>query len=285
MAPKSRNNPSLKRRIARLHLSLGRRSHSNAASPMDRDLLSEIDLLRSKLHPLYPQPGGPPHPKFPKTIMHWLLLTEDELDSIAQYYGQTTPNTFTNTYPAPMGWDKDFLARPEETSPQLMPWNDQWLSDYGFARRASSSSSSSNSSTSTLVAPSHGESEPSSPTIPTSDPASRSSTSRSVHTLSNNHRRQRHEPLSSSPPESEPPYPETPLPLSTTERVAIKRRKLGKFMGLRGCDTPVDEMERRTRTLEARLERSMRNEMSRRDDFDRSGDGLRGPPKFGKGML
>lgn len=51
---------------------------------------------------------------------------------------------------------------------------------------------------------------------------------------------------------------ETCLP--DEERLAIKRRMFGKFIGLRGCDTPLQEMEKRVKFLEATVEREMRRE-------------------------
>ena len=269
MAPISRDDPNLQRRISSLHLSLGRGPLSYGSRR--RDLASTIEILSSKLHPLYPQPGGPPHTKFPKTIMHWLLLTEDELDSIAHYYGQSTPDAFTNTYPAPMGWDKEFLARPAQNSPQLMPWDEEWLTHFSLTRRDADSSSTF-SSTETAVASSCMDSWSSSSTtlVSNSAPSSRRPSRAS------DHGQYHHEPTETLPP--------TPPPLTTAERVAIKRRKLGKFMGLRGCDTPVAETERRIGLLEARLERAVRDEIFIRDDLEGCG-GSRRPPKFGKGLL
>ncbi|EMC95126.1 hypothetical protein BAUCODRAFT_56154, partial [Baudoinia panamericana UAMH 10762] len=75
-------------------------------------LLRKIATLQLKLAPLVPLPSGPPHPAFPKTLMAFHLLTEEELDSIAHYYHQSTPGPWSNHYPACMNWDKDFLARP-----------------------------------------------------------------------------------------------------------------------------------------------------------------------------
>lgn len=48
--------------------------------------------------------------------------------------------------------------------------------------------------------------------------------------------------------------------LSSEERLAIKRRMFGKFIGLKGCDTPVEEMEKRVKFLEGRIERAIRRE-------------------------
>ncbi|EGP87303.1 uncharacterized protein MYCGRDRAFT_19289, partial [Zymoseptoria tritici IPO323] len=73
-------------------------------------LAKKIATLQLRLAPLVPLPTGPPHPAFPKTLMAFHLLTEEELDSIAHYYHQSTPGIWTHQYPATMNWDKDFLA-------------------------------------------------------------------------------------------------------------------------------------------------------------------------------
>lgn len=48
--------------------------------------------------------------------------------------------------------------------------------------------------------------------------------------------------------------------LSDEERLNVKRRMVGKFIGLRGCDTPATEVGRRIKFLEDRFERSVRVE-------------------------
>jgi hypothetical protein len=48
--------------------------------------------------------------------------------------------------------------------------------------------------------------------------------------------------------------------LPEEERVAIKRRMFGKFIGLRGCDTPVGEFEKRVKFFEGKVERGVRRE-------------------------
>jgi hypothetical protein len=59
--------------------------------PNNAALTKQIATLQLELAPLVPLPTGPPHPAFPKTLLAFHLLTEDELDSIAHHYHQSTP--------------------------------------------------------------------------------------------------------------------------------------------------------------------------------------------------
>jgi len=129
------------------------------------DFADKVSHLRLHLEPIYPLPWGLPHASFPKTLLQYHLLTENELDSMAHYYSQSTLNKFTFSYPVAMGWDKEFLE-------------DKDVAD--------------------------------------------------------------------------------------TERVAIKRRKFGKFIGLRGCETPVQEVARKIKRLEKRLDAAMAEERKER---------------------
>ena len=131
-------------------------------APADRnpELAERIANLRLKIAPFVPEPyGGPPHSSYPKMALHFWLLTEDQLDSIAHYYHQSTPNEYTNRYPTAMGWDKAFFAR-----------------------------------------------------------------------LVNN----------------------------PAKRVEIKRRKFGKFIGIKGCETPTEEIALKLRLLEEEMNENMR---------------------------
>ncbi|KIW07923.1 hypothetical protein, variant [Verruconis gallopava] len=129
-------------------------------------LQNKISQMRLKLAPIYPLPSGPPHPAYPKTLLHYWLLTESQLDALAQYYHQISPgNPWRLQYPACMNWDRDFLAVPHSSMGEE-------------ERRAC---------------------------------------------------------------------------LSPEERLAIKRRMFGKFIGLRGCETPMIEVEQRVKLLERKL--------------------------------
>ena len=127
-------------------------------------LAKKIQSLQLKIAPMVPMPdGGRPHSSYPKTILHFWLLTEAQLDSIAHYYHQSTPGAYTNSYPATMNWDSAFFARLAATER-----------------------------------------------------------------------------------------------LSSEQRIAMKRRKLGKFIGLRNCDTPIEEVAFKLQLLEAELQQNLR---------------------------
>ena len=134
-------------------------------APANRNpaLAKKIEQLQLTIRPFYHIPTcAPPIPDFPKTILHFHLLTEQQLDVIAHYYDQSTPTEHTFWYPAPMNWDKAFFDR---------------------------------------------------------------------------------------------------LP-STTEgdamRLGVKRRKVGKFIGLRGCETPAEEIAFKLQLLEAEMAQNLR---------------------------
>lgn len=187
-------------------------------------LAKKIATLQLRLAPLVPLPSGPPHPAFPKTLMAFHLLTEDELDSIAHYYHQSTPGPWSNHYPSNMNWDKDFLARPladakdgknRRHSRRLsLQLEEAWLDDL----------------------------------------------MQTVKDL-------QHAPLvrSQSSPASENernPY----AVLSDRDRIRIKRRKVGKFIGLVGMDTPAEEIAGRIQaSLERAIEKS-REELRRNEE-------------------
>ncbi|KAK4629398.1 hypothetical protein CLAFUW4_08207 [Fulvia fulva] len=187
-------------------------------------LEKKIATLQLRLAPLVPLPGGlPPHPDFPKTLMAFHLLTEDQLDSIAHYYHQSTPGPFTNNYPANMNWDKEFLARRESRTPttpsarerrhskQLSQEENIWLEDLM-------------NTVEDLQAPTAKEGE-------------------GIANGSN-------------------PY----AGLTEKERIRIKRRKVGKFIGLVGMETPVEEIAGRIQnSLDRAVERS-REELRRNEE-------------------
>lgn len=183
-------------------------------------LAKKIATLQLKLAPLVPLPSGPPHPSFPKTLMAFHLLSEDELDSIAHYYHQSTPGPFSNHYPANMNWDKDFLARETaQTSPRV------------HSRRLSQEE---NAFLADLM--------------------------KTVDDLQH--------PIVPSQPEGQEGHAHRNAfaGLSDKDRIRIKRRKVGKFIGLVGMETPAEEIAGRIQaSLERAIERG-REELRRNEE-------------------
>lgn len=188
-------------------------------------LAKRIATLQLQLAPLVPLPSGPPHPAFPKTLMAFHLLTEGELDSIAHYYHQSTPGPWTEHYPSKMNWDKDFLAKPLESLHVSADAVRQ------HTRRLS-----------------HEEREFFDDIMKT------------VEDLSN-------PALLPSQKEGEAGSSTNPYAgLTEKERVRIKRRKVGKFIGLVGMETPAEEIAGR---IQASLERAVeqgREELRRTEE-------------------
>ncbi|KAK4550262.1 hypothetical protein LTR36_003229 [Oleoguttula mirabilis] len=185
-------------------------------------LAKKIATLQLKLAPLVPLPSGPPHPSFPKTLMAFHLLSEDELDSIAHYYHQSTPGPWSNHYPENMNWDKDFLAKeaathhsPRRHSRRLSQEENDFLSDL----------------MKTVEDLQH-------PIVP-SQPEGQEG---------GGHRRNLY------------------AGLSDKDRIRIKRRKVGKFIGLVGMETPSEEIAGRIQaSFERAIERS-REELRRNEE-------------------
>ena len=54
------------------------------------------------LAPLLSIETGLAHPRFPRTLLHYYLLTSAELEELAHFYHQRTPSTFSMQYPMPV---------------------------------------------------------------------------------------------------------------------------------------------------------------------------------------
>ena len=186
-------------------------------------LAKKIATLQLRLAPLVPLPSGPPHPAFPKTLMAFHLLTEDELDSIAHHYHQSTPGPWSNHYPANMNWDKEFLAKPSQ------PPSSSKIGARRHSRRLSQEEKVWREDLMKTVE------DIQAPILPSQSESS---------TGSGN------------------PY----AGLSDKERIRIKRRKVGKFIGLVGMETPAEEIAGRIQaSLERAVERS-REELRRNEE-------------------
>lgn len=185
-------------------------------------LLRKISTLQLRLAPLVPLPSGPSHPAFPKTLMAFHLLTEDELDSIAHYYHQSTPGPWTDRYPSNMNWDKEWLARP---NPGHLVAS---AADAPASRRRPSQWRSGFTADLAKVVEDHQN--------PTGAESSDESNI------------------------------EKYVRLSDRDRMRIKRRKVGKFVGLVGMETPAEEVAGRMlasldRAIDRSREESRRNEL------------------------
>ena len=71
----------------------------------------KISQMRLNIAPIVHVVTGNPAPDFPYTMLSFFLLTEDQLDALAQFYSQDTLSDLTFAYPQIMRWNQDFLSR------------------------------------------------------------------------------------------------------------------------------------------------------------------------------
>lgn len=196
-------------------------------------LAKKIATLQLHLAPLVPLPSGPPHPAFPKTLMAFHLLNEEELDSIASYYHQSTPGIWTYHYPATMNWDKDFLAKPA-CDPLPNP-AESLINNPPSSRHNRRLSMEEKEFLTDLM--------------------------KTVTDL-------QHPVLPSQSGEGGRASKPNPYSgLSDKDRLRIKRRKVGKFIGLVGMETPVEEIAGRIQAnIDRAIERS-REDLRRNEEY------------------
>lgn len=72
-----------------------------ASNPALQSKLAEMSL---RLSPLVQITTGNVHPAFPRNLLAFWLLTEEQLDSLAHFYHQRTPCQWTWQYPCPVPW-------------------------------------------------------------------------------------------------------------------------------------------------------------------------------------
>lgn len=71
----------------------------------------KLTQLRLPLAPLVRLTTGTVHPRFPPTLLHFWLLTDAELDSLATFYHQRAPAcAWTSRYPCPVAWPRTGLG-------------------------------------------------------------------------------------------------------------------------------------------------------------------------------
>jgi len=73
--------------------------HSKSPPPLHKRRFAH--LLRP-LCPLLSIETGLAHPDFPRTLLHYHLLTDSQLDDLAHFYHQRTPGWYSMGYPMPV---------------------------------------------------------------------------------------------------------------------------------------------------------------------------------------
>ncbi|KAL5116953.1 Cysteine synthase 2 [Pleosporales sp. CAS-2024a] len=74
-------------------------------------LAEKISQMRLTIAPIVHVKTGQPAPHFPLIMLNLFLLTEEQLDRLAQYYSQAVPDELTSAYPQTMDWSKPFLDK------------------------------------------------------------------------------------------------------------------------------------------------------------------------------
>ncbi|KAG6008947.1 hypothetical protein E4U21_003497 [Claviceps maximensis] len=70
-------------------------------------LAYKLHQMALPLSPLVQLTTGAVHPDFPRTVLQFWLLTDAQLESLAQFYHQKTPSSWTSQYPCPVVWLSD----------------------------------------------------------------------------------------------------------------------------------------------------------------------------------
>jgi hypothetical protein len=74
----------------------------------------KLDAMRLTIAPIVHVTTGLPPPEYPRTMLQLFLLTEPQLDSMAQFYSQIHLSALTGLYPQTMDWNRPILDKPEE---------------------------------------------------------------------------------------------------------------------------------------------------------------------------
>jgi hypothetical protein len=75
------------------------------------ELAEKISQMRLTIAPIVHVENGLPAPDFPSMMLNLFLLTEAQLDALAHFYSQSTPDALTHQYPQTMDWSKPFLEK------------------------------------------------------------------------------------------------------------------------------------------------------------------------------
>jgi hypothetical protein len=77
------------------------------------ELAEKIAQMRLTIAPIVHVQTGLPGPDYPSTMLNLFLLTEEQLDQLAHFYSQSSPNAnaLTYAYPQTMDWSLPFLCK------------------------------------------------------------------------------------------------------------------------------------------------------------------------------
>ncbi|KAI0200080.1 hypothetical protein F4808DRAFT_461221 [Astrocystis sublimbata] len=67
----------------------------------------KLQQMALPLAPLVQLTTGQIHPAYPGTLLNFWLLTDSQLEELATFYHQRTPNIYTFHYPCPINWDSN----------------------------------------------------------------------------------------------------------------------------------------------------------------------------------
>jgi hypothetical protein len=79
-------------------------SISNRLALKNPALSSKLAQMSLQLAPLVQLTTGTVHPAFPRNLLAFWLLTDDQLEQLAHFYHQRTPCAWTAHYPCPISW-------------------------------------------------------------------------------------------------------------------------------------------------------------------------------------
>lgn len=88
-----------------------RRAAKMALKDRNPALTRKISDMRLTIAPILHVTTGEPAPDFPHSMLSLFLLTEDQLDALANYYNQDTPTDLTFQYPQTMNWAQPFFDK------------------------------------------------------------------------------------------------------------------------------------------------------------------------------
>jgi hypothetical protein len=88
-----------------------RRQAKMPLSSRNPELAEKISQMRLTIAPIVHVENGLPAPDFPPMMLNLFLLTEAQLDALAHFYSQSTPDALTHQYPQTMDWSKPFLEK------------------------------------------------------------------------------------------------------------------------------------------------------------------------------